>query len=118
MPKMFKHAALAGAAAIAAISMGSAASAHNPMTCTEFANLEGEQQIEAFNGLEPKSVEPVLTNKRPEMHRAGDPNASIADNVFENNQTDLEKITHVLNACSEGKFVLVTDAVTEAMKHH
>ena len=44
----------AGAATLAAFA--TSASAHNPMTCGEFANLKGEMQRAAFNGLEPKSV--------------------------------------------------------------
>jgi hypothetical protein len=43
---------LAGAAALAAFA--TSASAHNLMTCAEFANLQGKHQRAAFNGLEPK----------------------------------------------------------------
>jgi hypothetical protein len=107
---------LTGAAALAAFA--TSASAHNPMTCGEFANLKGETQRAAFNALEPKSVEPVLTNPKPEMHRAGDPKGSIEDNMFHKDLSDDQKIDIVLDTCSEGKFELVTDAVTEAMKHH
>ena len=83
---------LTGAAALAAFA--TSASAHNPMTCGEFANLKGETQ------------------------RAGDPKGSIEDNMFHKDLSDNQKIDIVLDTCSEGKFELVTDAVTEAMKHH
>ena len=116
MSKASRILTLTGAAALAFAA--TAASAHNPMTCIEFANLEGEMQRAAFNGLEPKSVQPELTNARPEMRPAGDPNASVEDNIFHKDLLEEEKIDIVLNTCSEGKYELVTDAVTEAMKRH
>ena len=114
MKNATRIATLAGAAAFAAFA--TSASAHNPITCTEVSNLQGEQQIAAFNELEPKSAEPVLTNPKPEMHRAGGPSASMEDNTFHKDLTDKQKISIVVNTCSEGKFELATDAVTEAMK--
>ena len=97
---------LAGAAALAAFA--TSASAHNPMTCGEFTNLKGEAQRAAFNALEPQSVEPVLTNPKPEMHRAGDPKGSIEDKIFHKDLSDNQKVDIVLDTCSEGNFELDT----------